>query len=200
MAGTSKVLEVSPEAIEMISGLRDEESRDAPIGLLIKVSGVRGGQFTYELGFSSVTSLDSEHLIEYHEDLAMIIPEADIEKLRGAKISISSGGLAMDNPNHPESPDLASVPGDLEGPLAERVEEILATRVNPALAGHGGYAELISVDGTVVYLQMAGGCQGCGMAQVTLHQGIERVLKESIPEISEVRDVTDHASGERPYY
>jgi Fe/S biogenesis protein NfuA len=90
--------------------------------------------------------------------------------------------------------------GDLSGPLVDRVQQVLVEQVNPAIAAHGGGAELISIDGTIAYLRLYGGCQGCGLAAVTLKQGIERILLESIPELSQVVDVTDHASGENPYY
>ena len=95
---------------------------------------------------------------------------------------------------------MAAPKGDLEGPLADQVAQVLAEAVNPAIASHGGRAELVSVDGTIAYLKLGGGCQGCGMAQVTLKQGIERILLESIPELTEIVDVTDHASGADPYY
>jgi Fe/S biogenesis protein NfuA len=68
------------------------------------------------------------------------------------------------------------------------------------VAGHGGWVELIDVQDKRVYLQMGGGCQGCGAADITLKAGIERLLKEEIPEIEEVLDTTDHASGANPYY
>jgi Fe/S biogenesis protein NfuA len=84
--------------------------------------------------------------------------------------------------------------------MVDRVQQVLEGQVNPAIAAHGGGAELVSVDGTIAYLRLFGGCQGCGLAQVTLKQGIERILLESIPELSQVVDVTDHASGDNPYY
>jgi len=90
--------------------------------------------------------------------------------------------------------------GTLEGPIVDRVQQVITEQINPSIAAHGGGAELISVDGTIAYLRLFGGCQGCGMAQVTLKAGIERILRESIPELTEVVDVTDHASGEDPYY
>jgi len=84
--------------------------------------------------------------------------------------------------------------------LKTRVQELIDTMINPAVAGHGGYVELIDVQDNRVYLQMGGGCQGCGAADVTLKSGIERLIKEELPEIEEVLDTTDHASGENPYY
>jgi Fe/S biogenesis protein NfuA len=73
--------------------------------------------------------------------------------------------------------------------LKSRVQELIDTMINPAVAGHGGYVEL-----------MGGGCQGCGAADVTLKSGIERLIKEELPEVAEVLDTTDHSSGTNPYY
>src|SRR5437879_13212335 len=84
--------------------------------------------------------------------------------------------------------------------LKTRVQELIDSMINPAVAGHGGFVELIDVQDNRVYLQMGGGCQGCGAADVTLKSGIERLIKEEIPEIAEVLDTTDHASGQDPYY
>ena len=84
--------------------------------------------------------------------------------------------------------------------LKEKVQELIDASINPAVAGHGGYVELIDVQDARVYLQMGGGCQGCGAADITLKSGIERLIKEEIPEVTEVLDTTDHASGANPYY
>jgi Fe/S biogenesis protein NfuA len=84
--------------------------------------------------------------------------------------------------------------------LRARVQELIDTMINPAVAGHGGFVELVDVQDDRVYLQMGGGCQGCGMSDVTLKAGIERLIKEEIPEVGEVVDTTDHSSGSNPYY
>jgi Fe/S biogenesis protein NfuA len=84
--------------------------------------------------------------------------------------------------------------------LRSRVQELIDTMINPAVAGHGGYVELIDVQDSRVYLQMGGGCQGCGAADVTLKSGIERLIREELPEVTEVLDTTDHSSGTNPYY
>ena len=81
-----------------------------------------------------------------------------------------------------------------------RVQELIDTAINPAVAGHGGYIELIDVKDSTVYIRMSGGCQGCGAADITLKAGIERMIFEEVPEVTEVLDVTDHASGANPYY
>lgn len=84
--------------------------------------------------------------------------------------------------------------------LKTKVQELIETMINPAVAGHGGYVELIDVQDNRVYLQMGGGCQGCGAADVTLKAGIERLIKDELPEVAEVLDTTDHAAGSNPYY
>jgi Fe/S biogenesis protein NfuA len=99
------------------------------------------------------------------------------------------------------APKLKGVePGD-DATLAERVEYLLHSEINPQIAAHGGRVTLVAVedDGTVL-LRFGGGCHGCGMADVTLKQGIERTLRSRLPQITAVRDVTDHAGGESPYY
>lgn len=84
--------------------------------------------------------------------------------------------------------------------LAERVLYVIEHEINPQLASHKGHVGLQSVeaDGTVV-LRFGGGCHGCGMVDVTLREGIERTLRERLPEVTAVRDATDHASGTDPY-
>jgi Fe-S cluster biogenesis protein NfuA len=84
--------------------------------------------------------------------------------------------------------------------LYERVSELFERQVNPMVAQHGGLVELIDVQDAVVLLRMGGGCQGCGMASVTLRQGIEGMLSEHIPEVQGIVDITDHASGASPYF
>ena len=84
--------------------------------------------------------------------------------------------------------------------LRSKVQELIDTMINPAIAGHGGFVDLIDVQDNRVYLQMGGGCQGCGAADVTLKSGIERLIKDELPEVVEVLDTTDHASGTNPYY
>lgn len=84
--------------------------------------------------------------------------------------------------------------------VKEKVQKILDEMINPAIASHGGFVDLLDVKENLVYLRLGGGCQGCGMVNVTLKQGIEATLKEEIPQIAGVIDQTDHAGGTNPYY
>jgi Fe/S biogenesis protein NfuA len=127
------------------------------------------------------------------------VDEQSAEKLGGATVdwveSMHGGGFQVENPNFKP---LGSEPPT--GELAERVAQVIDTRINPAVAGHGGRIGLVDVRDNIVYVELAGGCQGCGLATVTLKQGIEGMLKEAFPEIIEVVDVTDHSMGTDPYY
>ena len=93
---------------------------------------------------------------------------------------------------------LSSIP-DAEV-IKKRVQSILDQEINPAVAAHGGLVELIDVKRNEVFIRMGGGCVGCGMADVTLKQGVEKSIREAIPEVGAIMDTTDHASGRNPYY
>jgi len=200
VAYMADVITIAADALEMIIQLRDQEPGDEEFALSIGVAGITGLQFNYDLAFVPVADKTDAQRLERHGDLAIIVAEADVEKLQGASLELSAEGLSMNNPNSPAPPPMAAPKGDLSGPLADRVQQVIIEQVNPAIASHGGGAELVSVDDDTAYLRLFGGCQGCGMAQVTLHQGIERILVEAIPELVSVVDVTDHASGTDPYY
>jgi Fe/S biogenesis protein NfuA len=86
------------------------------------------------------------------------------------------------------------------GAIAEKVQEILDQQVNPSIAAHGGQINLVDVKGTELYMEMTGGCQGCAMSRLTLRQGVERMIRQAIPEITEIHDITDHDSGENPFF
>ncbi len=94
----------------------------------------------------------------------------------------------------------AKVVGEVDRAIREKVEVILERDINPAVASHGGFVELIDVDDATVYVRLGGGCQGCGMANVTLKQGIETAIRQQVPEVAAILDTTDHASGTNPYY
>ena len=103
----------------------------------------------------------------------------------------SGGPLLADGMlvKEPENPD-----------VLHKVQAVFDIYINPLVAQHGGFVELLEVKGPSVFVRLGGGCQGCGMAAVTLKQGIEQAVRQQVPEIEEVLDVTDHASGRNPYY
>ena len=84
--------------------------------------------------------------------------------------------------------------------IRQKVLDVLNNEINPAVASHGGWVELIDIKGNEVFIKMGGGCQGCGMADVTLKQGVEKSIRLAVPEVGAIMDTTDHASGRKPYY
>ncbi len=88
----------------------------------------------------------------------------------------------------------------ISGPLAERVQQVIDEVINPGIAAHGGYVEMVDVSDDSLYIKMGGGCQGCAASQATLRMGIERMVREQVPEITNIVDVTDHEAGAMPYY
>lgn len=84
--------------------------------------------------------------------------------------------------------------------LRRRVQQVLDGIINPAVASHGGVVNLLDITNNTVYLQFGGGCQGCGMVSVTLKYGVERTIRDEVPEVGEIMDTTDHAAGRNPYY
>ncbi len=133
------------------------------------------------------------------QTFTLYVDAASTESLDGAMIDFETD--AMGGELSIRAPGLkAQRPGD-DAPLRERVEWLLDARINPMVASHGGVVGLVEVtEDKDVVLQFGGGCHGCGMVDVTLKQGIETTMKQEIPEVRNVVDATDHASGENPYY
>jgi len=175
------------------------------------VRGVQAGSFVYDLYFQAASDADERDARHTQGDFEVIVPAASVERLRGARLEWSEegeGGLVLVNPNAPTPEEAApGVPPEvlaqgINGSLARRVVAVLEQSVNPAIASHGGRADLVALnedDGTA-YLRLSGGCQGCAMSQMTLRQGIETALLEEVPELTKILDVTDHGSGENPFY
>lgn len=123
--------------------------------------------------------------------------------LSGARIdwSDADGGFRVEVPRPAARPAPVSVGGGgAWGPLAEKVQTVFDTLVNPRIAAHGGAVELVDVADDVIYVRMTGGCQGCAASALTLRQGIERMVREEIPEVRDIVDLTDHDAGANPYY
>ena len=102
-------------------------------------------------------------------------------------------------PKAPPPRTVTGTPG-VTGPLAERALQVLDELINPRIAAHGGAVELVDVAEDVIYVRMTGGCQGCAASALTLRQGIERMVREEIPEVRDIVDLTDHEAGVNPYY
>jgi Fe/S biogenesis protein NfuA len=132
-------------------------------------------------------------------DFAVLVSEDSLDRLDGATVDfvekVNESGFEVRTQG-----GARPAPAPPSGPLAQRVREVLDSQVNPSIASHGGKIDLVDVKDTEIYLEMSGGCQGCAMSRMTLRQGVERMLRQSVPEITAVHDITDHASGANPYF
>ncbi len=204
VASEGTIINVDDKALAMLMEVRDREPDAPSLGLAVRVSGVSEGAFTYEMALMRIEdAAPGDHVAT--GELPIIVPASDLETLRGATLRMSTNllqpGLAIDNPNSP-SPAITTeaMTQELSGTLAEKVVSVVNQAINPAIAAHGGFVEVVAVENQTAYVRLGGGCQGCGMAPVTLSQGIETTITQMVPEVVKVVDVTDHAEGANPYY
>jgi Fe/S biogenesis protein NfuA len=202
-----KIVQVTERARNRAIGVRDEEPDGDKLVLFLEVTEGNGIEYGYDLYFDDDGAIRDGDVVQDEGGLRVVIPADSVERLRGATLDLSKNllnpGWVVDNPNRPSpSPAVGAHidPSSFEGTVEERVAQVLEMVVNPAIAAHGGRAHLVGVEDGTVFVQLSGGCQGCGMASVTLTQGIEVTLKEAVPEIERVVDATDHAAGRDPYF
>ena len=188
-----EMLTITDKAQEMLDQFA--ESADEGVELILRVEIVGRGPkgFQYDLQFVGRED-GRENDIELDVDgVPVLVAARSAQYLEGTtldyKETLMGGGFSFDNPN-PLWVD----------ELSKAVAEIIASEVNPVVASHGGHVDLIGVDDGKAIIAFGGGCQGCGMVDVTLKQGVEVMIKDNVPEISEVIDATDHAAGTNPFY
>jgi Fe/S biogenesis protein NfuA len=161
-------------------------------GLRIAITGRQQGAFVYDMQLVAPgEERQGDLVIDAIEGVAIHVPLASAPYLDGITLdaTLPMGAIRVNNPN----------PLWLD-PIAERVQRLLDEDINPSVASHGGHIDLLDVADGVAFIHMGGGCQGCGMAEVTLGQGVRTAILDAFPEIQEVRDTTDHAQGANPYY
>jgi Fe/S biogenesis protein NfuA len=203
VATTDPVVAVTDAALAKILDIRSGEDDPTTLGLRIEVTGVHGVEYAYDLSFEALADADADDVASTVGDLTVLVPANSVDALRGATLDLptnpNQGGLVIRNPNRPNP--LGQM-GELQltGTIAEKVTALLEQRINPALGAHGGYASLVGVEDSTVYVTMGGGCQGCSMSQATLTEGIRAAILDAIPEVTEVIDATNHAAGENPFY
>jgi Fe/S biogenesis protein NfuA len=198
------IVTVTPEALAELVGLRDAEPDAEQLGLRLEIISQPGEDFKYDLSFDVVvTAAFTDEVRTYEADghrLKVIIPAKDLELLQGATLDhTSSQGLVIRNPNKPAVPNVEGLTRGDE--LSAEIEAVVAAEVNPALAAHGGFVTYVGHDGEgTAFLTMGGGCHGCSMSRMTMLEGVQTMLVEQVPGVERVKDLTDHTSGENPYY
>lgn len=205
------VLTLTDEARNVVIDALANEEMNATLALWVEVTGTVGAGYSYDLYFSDVSDAPEGAAIGHDGEVTIVIPRASVDRLRGSRLEFATdggGGLVLVNPNHPSSEEMnPGVPPEIlalgiESDLARQAIAVLDHEVNPSIASHGGRADLVAMDDAqgVAYITMSGGCQGCSMSRMTLSQGIETALRGALPQLTDVRDVTDHASGVSPFY
>lgn len=171
--------------------LAKEEEND--LALRMQIMGRGPGGFRYSLRFvPQDQQAATDERIDF-EAFSVLIDADSAENMKGSTVDFKQdtfrSGFMIDNPN-PVWKD----------PVAQSIQELLDTKINPSVGAHGGFVSLLNYDEGTAFIAFGGGCQGCGMVDVTLKQGVEVMIKEGITEVTEVVDTTDHSTGANPYY
>lgn len=192
------MLVVSDSAQHHFKRLLEQQGID---GLGVRIKAVHAGtpKADCQLEFCEAADLAGDEREVACAGFSIYVDRDSIAWLEGAQLDFlanaTGGQLTI------RAPKIKGFEPGPDASLAEHVAYLLESEINPQIAAHGGRVALVSVDDQgVVMLRFGGGCHGCGMADVTLKQGIERTLRSRLPAITAVRDVTDHASGQKPYY
>ena len=198
-----QLMTVTEAALAKVLEVRNEEDDPAGLALRVSITGSQGVDYVYDLAFFEIAAAPEDDVRWEVDALSFLIPAEDREKLAGATLDLPSnptqGGLVIRHPNRPNPlGDIGTL--ELTGEIPEQGGQLIAERINPALASHGGYATLVGIEGSTAYVTMGGGCQGCSMSAATLTEGIRSAILEAVPEILEVVDATDHSAGENPFY
>ncbi|MGH2606552.1 MAG: iron-sulfur cluster assembly accessory protein, partial [Anaerolineales bacterium] len=186
------MITISQRAVDQFKSLMQAKGQ-AGAALRLSINGRGLGGFRHELRFVSLQSRSADDDAVEIGGLTVLIGRDAAEKLEGASIDYVEeqfrSGFQIDNPN-PLWTD----------PVSLAVQEVIDKQINPGVAVHGGYVSLLEVRDRVAYVALGGGCQGCGLADVTLKKGIDVMIREAVPDIEQVVDTTDHAAGTNPYY
>jgi Fe/S biogenesis protein NfuA len=175
--------------------LRELFAADERRGLALRcaIAGRGPGGWQYRLAFASAEDRRPDDVVHDGGGFEVWVDAESAPRLAGATLdwveNLMGAGFSITNPN-----------AVWDDPVSNAVQAVLDEDINPAVAQHGGFVQLLEVRGDTAFVLMGGGCQGCGLANVTLKQGVEVRLRERVPEILHVVDTTDHAGGNNPYY
>lgn len=204
-AASRPIVSITDAALDKLIELRADESDADQLGLRLAIASAPGEDFRYDLSFDEFLKAAFTDEVRTHDGadgktIKVIVPAADHERLQDATLDYTdSQGLVIRNPNRPQSPDVEGLTNDDE--LSAEIEALVAAEVNPALAAHGGFVTYVGHDGEgTAFMTMGGGCHGCSMSKMTMLEGVQTMLSEALPAVQRVKDLTDHSTGENPFY
>ncbi len=187
------MLTITDLAKEKLAGFAAQADGDDVLVLQVAIVGRGANGFQYDLQLVSQKETADDDVVCEIDGVIVSIAAKSAVHMDGAtldfKESLMGGGFHFDNPN----PLWAD-------PIEQAVAEVIESKVNPAVASHGGTVSLVGIDEGQAVISFGGGCQGCGMADVTLKQGIEVMIMDEVEGITGVVDITDHAAGTNPFY
>ena len=191
-------LNVTERAQEVVRSFIEQSGGElTALRIVSNRNGPQGPQF--ELTLVSEADKGEDDVSVDMGDFSVMVAAETATRLDGATVDyverVNESGFEIKPPKR-----TLKVDGPPQGELAEKIKDVLNAQVNPAVSAHGGEIVLVDVKGTEIFIEMAGGCQGCALSRMTLKQGVERMVRQAIPEITAVHDVTDHGSGENPFY
>ena len=198
------MIQLTDTAREKIQSLVDAEVvRDPALRIALAAGDTPRSPLERQYAISLVEREDKEktEIAINLEGIRVLLNLDTSNLLGGATVDWGDDGFSVETPKpkRPAVPAREGTPG-ITGPLADRVQAVLDELVNPRIAAHGGAVELVDVSDDTIYVRMSGGCQGCSASAATLRQGVERMVKDEVPEVREVVDLTDHEAGANPYY
>ncbi|MCB2179681.1 NifU family protein [bacterium] len=198
-----KIIELTQPAIDKVAELMASRNKGPQaVRVLVHLGGPSGGQS--EFTFVPITDKKDDDTVLDMGPFPLFLDPQAADALQGAKVDFDeerySSGFHIEYKNPLES-YLSSRRKDWgDDPIANRVQQVVDQQVNPGVAGHGGWVVLLDVKDGTAFIEMGGGCRGCAISQMTLKQGIEKIITQEVPEITQVLDTTDHSEGENPYY
>jgi Fe/S biogenesis protein NfuA len=197
-----KVLEISGSAVDKIAELIAKANQpDRAVRVSIQ-GDAHGGGYQTEFKFVNESEVDAEDVFQDAGPFRLVFDPQSAEVLDGASVDFDEekyrGGFHI---KYPESIyDNLPASKEWDDPVAVEVQKIIDRHINPSIAAHGGWVELLEVKGETAYIEMGGGCKGCAMSYMTLKSGIESAIMEGVPGVKSVLDTTQHAEGTNPYY
>lgn len=203
-ANEIQVIQISQAAAAKIAELIETHGKP---GLAVRVAirgSLPGGGYQTEFKFQNRKEAIEADIVQPAGSFDLLFEPSVAEKIQGSKVDFDekrySAGFNIEYPPKNAFPPGVQARHDWTDPLAQQVQRVIDEYINPGVAGHGGWVLLKDVKDKSVYVEMGGGCQGCGLSAVTLRQGIENAIRQAVPEVQEIIDVTAHEAGENPYY